>query len=126
MYRETGLEEFLSQAEHIAAFLMPKLKGRPVPNWDYDAPEQQDDASAAAIMASAFLELATLSGNGMYRTQAEEILRALCTETYLCREGECGGFILKHSTGHYPAGSEVDVPISYADYYFMEALWRYN
>lgn len=126
MYRETGLEEFISQAEHIAAFLMPKLKGRPVPNWDYDAPEQQDDASAAAIMASAFLELATLSGNGMYRTQAEEILRVLCTENYLCREGECGGFILKHSTGHYPAGSEVDVPISYADYYFMEALWRYN
>ena len=128
MFRETGLMEFLDQAEHIAAFLMPKLKDRPVPNWDFDAPEQQDDASAAAIMASAFMELCMLTHDPImseeYRAQGEAILRELCSSKYLCKAGECGGFILKHSTGHFKAGSEVDVPLTYADYYFLEALWR--
>ena len=130
MYRETRLIEFLDQAEHIAAYLMPKLKDRPVPNWDFDAPEHQDDASAAAIMASAFLELCTLTHNAPmaeeYRAQGEAILRELCSSKYLCKAGECGGFILRHSTGHFTAGSEVDVPLTYADYYFLEALWRYS
>jgi len=130
MYRETGLPEFLDEAEHIAAYLMPKLKDRPVPNWDFDAPEQQDDASAGAIMASAFLELCTLTHDApmaeAYRHQGEAILKELCSGKYLCKAGECGGFLLKHSTGHFTAGSEVDVPLTYADYYFLEALYRYS
>ncbi|MCR5019078.1 MAG: glycoside hydrolase family 88 protein [Bacteroidales bacterium] len=133
MYRETGEEEFLQQAENIAAFLLPKLEGRPVPPWDFDAPEEsigQDDASAGAIMASALFELATLTKDASlserYRKQAETTLSALCGEKYLAKEGECGGFILKHSTGHYPKGGEVDVPLTYGDYYFMEAVWRYK
>lgn len=129
MYRETGLPEFLEQAEHIAAYLLPLLKDRPVPAWDFCAPEEsigQDDASAAAIMASAFLELASLTGKAAYRRQGEAQLKALSSDKYLCRPGECAGFLLKHCTGHYKAGSEVDVPLTYADYYYMEALWHYN
>ena len=127
MYRETGLEEFLEQAERIAAFLLPRLKDRPVPAWDFDAPEEsvgQADASAGAVMASAFLELGRLTGKRAYRRQAVAILRELASPEYLCLEGECAGFLLKHSTGHYARGSEVDVPLTYADYYFLEALWR--
>ncbi len=133
MFRETGEEDFLAQAEKVAAFLLPRLEGRPVPPWDFDAPEEsigQDDASAGAIMASAFFELSGLTRNAglakRYRTQALETLKALCGEKYLATEGEVGGFLLKHSTGHYPKGSEVDVSLTYADYYFMEALWRYK
>ncbi len=133
MFRETGEEEFLAQAEKVAAFLLPRLEGRPVPPWDFDAPEEsigQDDASAGAIMASAFFELSGLTRDAglakRYRAQALETLKALCGEKYLATEGEVGGFLLKHSTGHYPKGSEVDVSLTYADYYFMEALWRYK
>ncbi len=132
MYRETRLSEFLDQAEHVAGYMLPLLKNRPVPAWDFCAPQDsygQDDASAAAIMASAFLELSMLTSGStesrVYRQQGEAILRALSTDDYLCQPGECGGFLIKHCTGNYPKSSEVDVPLSYADYYFMEALYRY-
>lgn len=132
MYRETGLPEFLEQAEKVASYLLPLLKDRPVPAWDFCAPPEsigQDDASAAAIMASAFLELCQLtpdsSAAALYRQEGEDILKALSSDKYLCRLGECAGFLLKHSTGNYSKGSEVDVPLSYADYYYMEALYRY-
>ena len=117
----------------IAGFLLPRLEGRPVPPWDFDAPEEsigQDDASAGAIMASAFLELSTLTQDAdlaqRCRKQAVATLKALSNKPYLAGEGEVCGFLLKHSTGNYPKGSEVDVPLTYADYYFLEALWRYK
>lgn len=130
MYRETGLPEFLEQANKVAAFLLSKLKDRPIPNWDYDAPQQQDDASAAAIMASAFLELSGFAPDkktaDLYWNQAEAILRELCSDKYLCKKGECAGFLLKHSVGHYAINNEVDVPLLHADYYFLEALYRWK
>ena len=132
MYRETGLEACLEQAERTALYLLSRMKGRPVQPWDFDAPEEsigQDDASAGAIIASAFLELSTLTRDkGLARRcrkQAFATLKALCNKPYLAEEGEVGGFLLKHGTGHYTKGSEVDVPLTYADYYFLEALWRW-
>lgn len=130
MYRETGIPEFLDQANNVAGFLLTKLKDRPIPNWDYDAPQQSDDASAAAIMASAFLELSLYAADrntsDIYWNQAETILRELCSEKYLCKAGEYAGFLLKHSVGHYSIGNEVDVPLLHADYYFLEALYRWK
>ena len=133
MYRETEEEDFLEQAVRCAGYLLPKLKHRPVPSWDFDAPEEsidQDDASAGAIMASAFLELCTLTKDAklskLCYSQAIATLNALCSEEYLAKPGELGGFLLKHSTGHYSKGSEIDAPLTYADYYFLEALWRYK
>ncbi len=46
------------------------------------------------------------------------------SKNYQAKPGESQGFILLHSTGHKPANSEIDVPISYADYYYLEALLR--
>lgn len=133
MYRETGLERYLAQAEKVAEYLLPLLAERPVPVWDFDAPEDmvsQDDASAGAVMASAFVELSTLTADEELSrrclAQAEATLKALCGSEYLAAKGEIGGFILKHSTGFYMKGSEVDVPLTYADYYFLEALYRYR
>ena len=129
MFRETGLPEFLEQAEKVAAYLLPLLSDRPIPAWDFDS-DAPDDASAAAVMASAFLELSTLTKDAAqgkaYFEMAERMLKELSSDKYLCREGECAGFLLKHSTGFFLHDSEVDVPLSYADYYFMEALYRYK
>lgn len=132
MYRLTGRQEFLDQARKIAVFIAdnPNLPEDGIPYWDFDAPDIPDalrDASAGAIMASAFLELSTLDKSGdsdRWRALAEKQLRSLASPAYLAEPGTNGGFILKHSIGNMNKNSEVDVPLSYADYYFLEALGR--
>ena len=133
-FRETKLERYLEQAEHIAGFIMnnPVIAEDRIPYWDYNAPGIPDaprDASAAAITASALIELSTLVKDVKlakeYLTYAETILKNLAGNRYLAKRGENGGFVLMHSTGHKPENREVDVPLNYADYYFLEALNRY-
>jgi unsaturated chondroitin disaccharide hydrolase len=134
MYRETGLDRYLNQAIHIADFLInnPNMPKDMIPYWDYDAPGIPDalrDASAGAIMASALIELSQFVDSvkrNEYLSVAETQLRTLASPEYMARLGENGDFILKHSVGSLPAKSEVDVPLTYADYYFIEALLRYR
>jgi len=128
-FRETKNKAYLTQADGIANFILSS-KITPedgVPYWDYNDPKIPNvsrDASAAAITASALYELAGYSKNGKkYKAAADKILHALSTK-YISKPGANYGFILEHSTGHRPANSEVDVPINYADYYFLEALLR--
>lgn len=132
MYRETKKPEYLEQAHKIATFFMnhPRLPSDKVPYWDFDdaaIPNAPRDSSAAAITASALLELAGFSDKAtaqQYRHFATAQLRSLASPAYLAATGENGGFLLKHATGHKPAGKEIDVPLNYADYYFLEALLR--
>jgi unsaturated chondroitin disaccharide hydrolase len=128
-YRETHNPAYLAQAEHVADFILhhPHLPQDLVPYWDFNdpaIPRAPRDASAGAIIASGLLELSTYSTHGAtYRHQASQLLDNLAKK-YTARPGTSGGFLLLHSTGHQPAGSEIDAPIIYADYYFMEALLR--
>ncbi len=131
MYRETKEKRYLEQAEKIARYLLPLLAERPVPAWDFNAPEPysfQADASAGAVMASAFIQLDSLTEDAELAQEcmdkAKATIKALSSSEYLATPGEVGGFLLKHSTGFYRKNSEVDVPLSYADYYFLEALYR--
>lgn len=87
------------------------------------------DASAAACVASALLELSTYTKgakSSKYREGAIQILHSLASPAYRAKLGENADFILMHSVGAIPHGSEIDVPLTYADYYFIEALHRYN
>ena len=128
-YRFTKDKKYLQQAEHIASFILnhPNLPKDIVPYWDYNAPNipnEPRDASAASIMTSALYELSVYSVNGKkYRETADKILQNL-TNYYRSPAGESKGFILLHSTGSKPANSEVDVPLIYGDYYYLEALLR--
>lgn len=132
MYRDTRLERYLNQARNIAEFLInhPNMPSDGIPYWDFNAPGIPDalrDASAGAIMASALLELGEyvdVITAKKYRQFAEKQLRTLASPEYLAEEGENGNFILKHGVGHLPGKSEVDVPLTYGDYYFIEALLR--
>lgn len=132
MHRETGKPDYLACAEKLAAFLMnhPNLPEDGVPMWDFSIkPDSKDprDASAAAVMASAFLELSTRVKSGKpYLDMATRQLRTLASPAFLAEPGTNGGFILTRSTGHLPANSEINVPLAYADYYFLEALLRYR
>ena len=125
MYRMTGEQRYLEQAVKIADYLLPRLPEDSIPNWDYDADVQMKDSSAGAIMASALIELYGFTQNKEYLATAEHQLRSLCSKEYLAPLGENGHFILKHGVGHLPKNSEVDVPLSYGDYYFIEAAMRY-
>ena len=134
MFRETKNAAYLEQAVKVGNFIRnhPRLPADKVPYWDFDAPgipAAPRDASAAAIMASAFLELSGMvkgEPSAAFLNLARQQLTSLSSPAYLAKPGENGGFILLHSVGHLPKNSEVDVPLNYADYYFLEALIRYQ
>jgi len=128
-YRETRDPKYLEQAEKAFEFVAnhPNLPEDAIPYWDYNAPnipDEKRDASSAAIMASALYELSTYSKSEYYKGWADKIMQSLSGAEYRANLGENGNFILKHSVGSIPHGSEVDVPLNYADYYFLEALKR--
>jgi len=134
MFRETGLQRYLDHAVKVAEFLInhPNMPEDKIPYWDFNAPDIPDakrDASAGAIMASALIELSGMveePASSKYLGIAETQLRSLASPAYRAKTGENGNFILKHSVGSLPGNSEVDVPLTYADYYFIEALLRYK
>ena len=129
-YRDTKDEAYLDVARNVAEFIFtnPNLPEDLIPYWDYDAPEipnEERDVSAATITASALYELSTYGGEKaeQYKKWADTILENL-TRDYRATLNSDGGFLLLHSTGAKSLNSEVDVPLVYADYFFMEALLR--
>jgi hypothetical protein len=142
MYRETKKKEFLKQAQQIAKYILnnPNLPADLIPYWDFDKDKiaQSDkmypnkdlrDVSAAALYASALLELSQYTKGSEalnYFDKAETILKNLSKAPYLAPYGQNGGYILQHSVGALPLNSEIDVPLTYADYYYVEALVRYQ
>lgn len=130
-YRETKDPKYLEQAQNIAKFIFNN-KNMPadlIPYWDFDAPNipnEPRDASAAAVISSALFELSTYAKTSNdYLQKAQQILQNL-SKNYTSPVGENKGFILLHSTGSKPHNGEVDVPLSYADYYYLEAITRAN
>jgi len=134
MYRFTKDQKYLDQAVNIAEFILnhPNMPEDKIPYWDFDAPNIPDalrDSSAGAIMASALLELSQYVGqekSNKYISNAETMLATLASPEYLAEPNTNGGFLLKHGVGHIPENSEVDVPLTYGDYYFIEAIRRYK
>ena len=134
MYRETGLIHYLTQAVNIANFLTTHMNfpEDKIPFWDFDSPDIPNtnrDASAGAIMCSALVELSGYvdkEQSSKYLSIASQQLINLSSEFYRAALGTNGNFILKHAVGSLPANYEVDVPVSYADYYYIEALIRYR
>jgi len=143
-YRYTRDPKYLDFAEHIAHFLLhhPNMPPDKIPYWDYNAGDTTNfrpgwkshanqmttrprDASAAAIMASALLELGTFSPTygPEFKKAAADILQTLSAPEY-SEAPNNKYFILGHSVGSIPHAVEIDVPLVYADYYFLEALIR--
>ena len=134
MFRETGDTAYLAQATKVADFVLnhPRLPSDKIPYWDFDAPgipEAPRDASAAAIMSSGLIELCGYVKGGKgnaYLDLARQQLISLSSSVYLAPAGQNGNFILMHNVGNFPSKTEVDAPLNYADYYFLEALLRYR
>ncbi|KGO85457.1 glycoside hydrolase [Flavobacterium rivuli WB 3.3-2 = DSM 21788] len=134
MYRETKDRKYLEQAQNIAGFILnhPNLPADKIPYWDFNAPGIPNalrDSSAAAIMASALIELGSYSDKELskkYYADANTMLTSLMAPEYFAAPNTNGGFLLKHGVGNMPNKTEVDTPLSYGDYYFIEALMRYK
>ena len=129
MHRETKDPAYLAFAQKVADFAVnhPNMPADGVPFWDYGAPGEERDSSAAAIMASALLELSGFVGGekgAAYRAFAVKQLRSLASPDYFSVGDEIGHFLLKHGVGNKPGKSEIDTPLNYGDYYFLEALLR--
>ncbi len=130
VYRETHEQRFLDFACKVTDAYLKRLPDDYVPYWDFDdpsIPEAPRDASAACVVASALLELqgyCSADKAETYRNAATKMLASLASDSY--RSGDKRTSFLDHSTGHKPAGSEVDASIIYADYYYIEALLRYK
>jgi len=128
-YRYTRQLKYLEQAEAAYEFVCthPNLPEDLIPYWDFDAvniPHELRDASAAAIMAAALYELSMYSNKAKYKETADKVMHSLSSSDYRSKIGENHNFLLMHSVGSYPHGNEIDVPLIYADYYFLEALKR--
>lgn len=133
MYRFTKDERYLNHARSIAGYILnqPNTPEDKVPYWDFFAGTEETgtarDASAAALFASALLELSGYvdgQERDTYRGRAIETLKSLSSPAYTAAEGSNGRFLLRHSTTSHPHGKEIDQPLNYADYYYLEALLR--
>ena len=135
MYRQTGKKEYLDLAVKAGKYIMshPNMPKDKIPYWDFDAKASSKtprDASAAAVMASAYVELSTYvedeALSGQFLSLAEDMIASLASSRYTAAPGTNGDFILKHSTAFFAKNRDVDAPLSYADYYYIEALMRYK
>ena len=130
-YRETKDRRYLEQALKTLRFMKyhPNMPADKIPYWDMDAPNIPDeprDVSTASCIASALYELSTMDilNAGLYVEYADSLMNSLASPAYRSPLGGNGNFLLMHSVGSIPHKSEIDVPLNYADYYFLEALKR--
>ena len=129
-YRETGDKKYLNQAEYIGNYILknPSTPNDLIPYWDYNAPKipnEPKDVSAASITASALYELSTMVPEKavFYKEIADKIMKSI-NKNHKAVAHTNKGFLLTNSTGNLPAKLEMNVPIVYADYYYLEALLR--
>lgn len=142
MYRETKDSKYLDAATKATEWYLARLPEDLIPLWDFNvgqegyvpdkmsyAVEYQEkikDVSAAAIVSSALFELGEIVDNKTYIDKAKAMLVSLASPEYRANLGTNADFILMHSVGSIPHNVEIDCPLVYADYYFLEALARYK
>lgn len=142
VYRETKDLKYLDAATKAADFYLKNLPEDLVPIWDFNVgetgytpegtsyavgfQEKLKDASAAAIVCSALFELGELTNKQSYIDLAIKMLKSLSSPTYRAALGTNANFLLMHSVGSIPHKTEIDKPLVYADYYYLEALNRYK
>jgi unsaturated chondroitin disaccharide hydrolase len=129
VYRYTGDVRMLEAARKVSDWYLARLPADMVPNWDFNAPSMSKDSSAAAIVASGLLELSALETDATrrtrYRDAALRMLDSLVSPAYFA-EGTNSPGLLLHGVGNFPAGREINTTLIYGDYYFLEAVLRFN
>lgn len=142
LYRETKAPKYLNAAIKATDWYLARLPEDLIPLWDFNVGEtgytpdkmsyavhfqkQLKDVSAGAVVSSALFELGQITDNKTYLDKAEKMLQSLASPAYRAELGTNADFLLMHSVGSIPHNVEIDRPLVYADYYFLEALTRYR
>ena len=122
VYRYTNDEKYLDVAKKVAEFFVKNIKEDYIPAWDFRAPNNDiKDTSAGAIAASGMLEIYAHTNDVYYKEQAEKIITALAENCMLGMDRQA---VLDKATAHLPANENIEVGLIYADYYFMEAVYK--
>jgi len=133
-FRETRDRVYLDQSIRIASYILGhnNFPEDGIPYWDYlspDIPNTIRDATAAAILASALIDLSSYSEikqPEQYITIAEKIIHTMVTNGYIANRNENENFVLNQGVGSVPGNTEVGIPLIYGDYYLLEALIKYK
>ncbi|MEK3792314.1 glycoside hydrolase family 88 protein [Paenibacillus sp. FSL R7-0204] len=128
-YHHTGKPSYLHASKQVAHFFLTRLPEDQVPHWDFRAPGDVGeirDTSAGSCAASGLLLLAGLveeSEAHVYRNGALRITESLYRNYGTWdNPGEQG--LLLHGTSNYPEDRNIDVPLIYGDFFYVEALAR--
>jgi unsaturated chondroitin disaccharide hydrolase len=127
LYKYTNEDKYLQAAKNVSHFFIANLPEDYVPHWDFRLPEnitKHRDSSAGAIAACGLLLLAdqvSSTESGIYKDAGFKILKSLY-ENYGAWENEDEDGLILEGTSHYPEGKNIDVPLIYGDYYFVEGL----
>jgi unsaturated chondroitin disaccharide hydrolase len=128
-YRYTGETRYLDAAKRVAHFFIANLPEDAVPHWDFRLPagvERYRDTSAGACAACGLLEIAKAvpeEESALYKDAGEKILQSMF-ENYGAWDDQAEEGLILHGTSHYPEGRNIDVPLIYGDYFFVEGLAR--
>ncbi len=127
-YGETGDAGFLDAARKVSDWYLANVPDDMVPYWDFAAPDVPDaakDSSAAAIAASALLDLALLEPDPAHGARYEAGRAGDARQSGLGRVR-----LLGEQPGRAPArhvllaGGITDRGLAYGDAYLLEALLR--
>jgi len=129
MYRYTKDKKYLEQAEATTAFYLnhKNLPEDGIPYWDFNdtaIPDAPRDVSAGTVISSAMVELYQYTNKQTYLDYSKKVVNTLKSKEYILEADLEIPFILNHSTGNWPKNDEIDEPIVYGDYYFLETLLR--
>ncbi|WP_416148794.1 glycosyl hydrolase [Salipaludibacillus sp. HK11] len=128
-YEYTGEDKYLQTAKNVAHFFIANLPEDYVPHWDFRIPEDVTsyrDSSAGAIAAPGLLLLAEKVPQKeahIYKNAGEKILQSLY-ENYGAWDNPNEDGVILHGTGHYPEQKNLNNPLIYGDYFFVEGIAR--
>ena len=126
-YIHTGRQEYLDIAKKIAHYCMANIKEDGIVPVDFRQPEEPDieDSCAACIIAGGLLEIARHvpeCEQDMYEAAAVKILKTISLRRADWSRG-CDA-IVQNCTGAYHNKESIHITMVYADYFFMEAIYK--
>lgn len=130
-YRYTKDSKYLARAQATAQFFInhENLPDDGIAYWDFNDPKiphTSRDVSASVIVASALVELYGYTNNLEYINYSKKVVNSIknISNTYILPDNENVPFILDHNFGDWSKRAEMDEPIVYGDYYFLQTLLR--